>query len=570
METLRYSAIWVALFSSGFLMTAISAKTMRVVCIVTEDFANMQERVEYFSSTIARVQGQRTNATKPSIDVTFVDVRPEISTGVGLNEKLETILQANYDAAIGPPVDYFQRYVGTEYFVVGTGLQAKACPSNDRLHNVPPNLDQAMSLVFRFIKSSEETLCHRFIIITHNTGELHDFLRAFRSYSQRFSGYERLCFRHYPFVTGWRKADSTYGFIESGTTDQMRTARNLGISHIVVFSRTPSAYHPFVAATMFDMNSYLYRWLYLTYENVPYDIFARGKISQTNASLSFLDMFNGNLVNTYNLTRLSTDHKSRDYGLFDTLLTLNKFAERQIERRSEQFFDSKVEVDGLSGRFNFSLKICREAPAVQVCETNADRNRTRCKMTGLKFTDWKKLDKGKPISPIPGPGVKVYTGNMGRIILRLEPPFFMKSKDGNLTGLFYDLLEMYRNEINVEFKYVPFALSTDILNQFKSYGEISAGGFSIDLGRETNDIDFSDPIYPASLHLVSKLPGVEKNRWQFLKPFVNTLWVVVLATTFIISILLSLLTFIDYTTDTISLVDSFYFTVARLRSSSPL
>ncbi|XP_074659437.1 glutamate receptor ionotropic, kainate 2-like [Tubulanus polymorphus] len=562
METLRYSVLWLVLFSWSFLMTATSAKTMRVVCIVTDDFEKLQERVEYFSTAIARVQS-RNNSPKPSINFTFVDVRSEIRTGFGLNDKLKTVLQAKYDVTIGPPVDYFQRYLETgEYFVVGAGLQAKACPSNSKVHNVLPTLYQAMSLVFSFIKTSEDTHCRRFMIITQNTGELDDFLRVFESYKKRFSG--KPCFRHYPFVMDW----SNYRYNPSHQTyKQMEASRALGISHIIVFSRMPNAYHPFETATNFDMNTYLYRWLHLTYDNVPYTDLASNHISQTNPSMSFLDMFNDDLVNTYNLTRLPADDKTRDYGLFDTLLTLNKFAERQIEEKSDRFFDSKVEVDGLSGRFNFSLKNCLESPAVYVCETNADKSETKCARTELKYTDWNKLEEGEPINSIPSQGVSVLSANLGQILIRLEPPFFMKPKDGDLTGLFYDLLEEYRRLLRVEHNYFTYAISEDLFTTLEGFGQVAAGGFAIDLERDI-DVDFSDPIYPASLHLVSKLPAVEKNRWQFLRPFVSTLWLVVLATVFVISILLSLLTFIDYTTDTISLGDSFFFTVAQLSSGS--
>ncbi|XP_074659242.1 uncharacterized protein LOC141911994 [Tubulanus polymorphus] len=567
MGMFRYSSIWVVLFSSGFLMTATSAKTMRVVCIVTDHFPNMQERVEYFWTAIARVQGQEYNATKPSIDFTFVDVRSEINDGVGLNEKLKKVLQANYDAAIGPPVEYFQRYIGTEYFVVGDGLQAKACPSYDGVHNVLPTLDQAMSLVFPFIKSTEDKLCYDFIIITHNTGELDDFLHAFVSYSDQFRGYEKLCFKYYPLVTGWTKGATMYENIDPETFDQVKTARTFGVSHIIVFSRMPNAYHPFEAATNFDMNSYLYRWLYLTYENVPYKSLSAAHVPQTNPSLSFLDMFNDNLVKAYNLAGLQTDHKSRDFGLFDTILTLYEFAGRQIRRKSEKFFDAKVEVNGFSGRFSFSLMNCREAPAVKYCETDANENRTQCEMTDLEYMDWNVLDQANPIKILPDDGVKVFSANLGRILIRLEPPFFIRSESGHVSGILFDLLEIYKISIDVAFEYFEYSLGEDLLDRLQGFGEVAAGGFSIDLERETI-VDFSDPIYPASLHLVSKLPAVEKNRWQFLKPFVSTLWLVVLATILVISILLSLLTFIDYTTDTISLVDSFYFTVARLSSGS--
>ncbi|XP_074645586.1 glutamate receptor 2-like [Tubulanus polymorphus] len=562
MEILRYSAIWVLIFSSGFLVTATSAKTMRVVCIITDDFVRMQERVEYFSKAIARVQS-RTNAPKPSINFTFVDIRSEIRRGVGLNEKLKTVLQAKYDAAIGPPVDYFQRYLGTEYFIVGAGVQAKPCPPKDKVYNVLPTLDQVMSLVFSFIKTSEDKHCHSFMIITHHTGELDDFLRAFDSYSKRFK--EKPCFRHFPFVMGW----SNSRYTPNGETyRQLETSRALGISHIVVYSRMPNAYHPFEMATNFDMNTYLYRWLYLTYEDVPYRLFASYDIPQTNPSLSFLDMFNGSLVKTYNLNKLLTYDKTRDYGLFDTLLTLNKFAEQRIREKSDGFFDSQVEVDGLSGHFNFSLKNCRETPAVYVCETNAVKSKTGCVMTELKFADWDKLDDGKPISPIPGQGVSVFSAVRGQILIRLqEPPFFMRSKDGNFTGIFYDLLEMYRADLRIGFIYNPYPMSTDLFAVLETFGEVAAGGFAVDVER-TTVVDFTDPIYPASLHLLSKLPGVEKNRWQFLKPFVMTLWLVVLAMIFAISILLSLLTFIDYTTDTISFADTLYFTVARFSGGS--
>ncbi|XP_074645954.1 glutamate receptor ionotropic, kainate glr-3-like [Tubulanus polymorphus] len=563
MEMLRNSAIWILLFSSGFLVTATSAKTMRVACIITDDFVRMQERVEYFSSAIARVQS-RTNAPKPSINFTFVDIRSEIRRGVGLNEKLKTVLQAKYDAAIGPPVDYFQRYIGTEYFIVGAGVQAKPCPPNnkDKVHNVLPTLDQVMSLVFSFIKTSEDKHCYSFMIITHNTGELDDFLRSFECYSKRFK--EKPCFRHYPFVMSWTNSSKNQNGL---TRRQLETSRALGISHIIVFSRMPNAYFPFEIATYFGMNTYLYRWLYLTYEDVPYDFLAQYEITQTNPSLSFLDMFNESLVKTYNLNKLLTYDKTRDYGLFDTLLTLNKFAEQRIREKSDGFFDSEVEVDGLSGHFNFSLKNFRKTPVVYVCETNGERSKTDCVMTELKFVDWNQVHRSKPIIAVPNGCVRAFSADHADILVRLEPPFFMKPKDGKLTGLFYDLLEMYSTLLCVSFDYADYPISEDLFAVLQQVADAAAGGFAVDV-EQKNVVDYTAPIYPASLHLLSRVPRVEKNRWQFLKPFVGSFWLVVLAMIFAISILLSLLTFIDYTTDTISFADTLYFTVARFSSGS--
>ncbi|XP_074644446.1 glutamate receptor ionotropic, delta-2-like [Tubulanus polymorphus] len=187
---------------------------------------------------------------------------------------------------------------------------------------------------------------------------------------------------------------------------------------------------------------------------------------------------------------------------------------------------------------------------------------------------------------LPAKKMPLFSRDPIRIVTRADPPFIFTYLDANgvtrineTYGMLKDYMDAYAKHLG--FTYEFYLVADGEMGHYHAEkgwngmvgdiivgkADMAGGAFSIDVNR-SRVIDYTEATIPWTLSLLMKAPQVERTIWQFLKPFDTYLWLLILGVLFVMSFLLTLLTWIDYTTETINLSDSFYHIAAILTQGS--